>query len=93
MKSCWLTILLVAVASAQVTQQDLLNTDKTPQQWLTYNGNYEGHRHSALKEISSSNAAGLRLKWVFQKPFNHKFETTPLVVDNIMYLTVPPNEV
>ena len=93
MKSCWLIILLVAVASAQVTQQDLLNADKTPAQWLTYNGNYEGHRHSALKEISSSNAADLRLKWVFQKPFKHKFETTPLVVGDMMYLTVPPNEV
>ena len=93
MKRCWLIILLAAAASAQVTQQDLLNADKTPERWLTYNGNYEGHRHSALKQITTSNAADLRLKWVFQKPFKHKFETTPLVVDNMMYLTVPPNEV
>ena len=78
---------------AQITYQSILDANKTPEQWLTYNGNYEGHRHSKLSEITSRNVSEMRLKWVFQRGFKHKFETSPIVVGSVMYLTVPPNEV
>lgn len=61
--------------------------------WLTYSGNYQSHRHSGLKEITPANAAGLELKWTLQTKIVEKFETSPLVVDGTMYLTVPPNDV
>ena len=80
-------------AHAQVSYRDILNAAETPAQWLTHNGNYQGHRHSTLAEITGENVADLRLQWVFQKGFQHKFETSPLVVGDVMYLTVPPNEV
>ena len=35
----------------------------------------------------------LRVKWLFQGRTQEKFETTPLVVDGIMYLTRPENEI
>jgi alcohol dehydrogenase (cytochrome c) len=85
--------ILGTVVQAQVTYQDILNADKTPEQWVTYNGNYQAHRYSRLSEITSDNVSSMRLKWIFQRGFKHKFETSPLVVGNIIYLTVPPNEV
>ena len=35
----------------------------------------------------------LRVKWVRQFPTLTLFETSPLVVDGMMYATVPPNDV
>jgi alcohol dehydrogenase (cytochrome c) len=92
MRLCFLVVLSAACLCGQVTNQDLLRADKTPGNWLTYSGNYQGHRHSGLDEITTANVGQLRLKWAFQRRIREKFETTPLVVDGVMYLTVPPNE-
>ena len=76
---------------AQVTPQRLLETEKEPQNWLTYSGDYAGTRHSTLKKINTSNVEHLRPQWVFQSEVKGKFETTPLVVDGIMYVTGQDN--
>jgi putative heme-binding domain-containing protein len=54
--------------------------------WPTYNGKMSANRYSDLKEINTSNVAKLGLKWIF--PTSHfGLETTPLVVDGVMYVT------
>ena len=63
-----------------------------PQNWLTYSGSYMSQRYSPLQQINSANVKNLELKWVFQAQSLQKFETTPLVVDGIMYLTQSPND-
>ena len=78
---------LVPQASAQVTSERLLNSSKEPQNWLMYSGNYAGHRFSALDQINTSNAASLVPKWAYQTMAGGKFETTPLVVDGVLYGT------
>src|SRR6266850_2578194 len=74
-------------ASAQVTSERLLNASKEPQNWLMYSGNYAGHRFSAPDQINTSNAASLVPKWAYQTMAGGKFETTPLVVDGVLYGT------
>ena len=59
----------------------------------TYSGDYAGQRYSLLDQITPANVKNLELKWVFQARSLEKFETTPLVVDGIMYLTEAPNHV
>src|SRR5205085_11309206 len=66
---------------------------REPQNWLTYNGSYASTHHSRLEEIRPDNVARLDLKWVWQANSLEKLETTPLVVDGVMYLTDPPNDV
>ena len=78
---------------AQVTSERLRNSADEPQNWLTYSGNYASTRHSPLSQIDPSNVGELELKWVFQAQSLEKFETSPLVVDGIMYLTEAPNTV
>src|SRR6267378_443227 len=78
-------------ASAQVTFERLLNSSKEPQNWLMYSGDYAGHRFSALDEIKISSAASLVPKWAYQTMAGGKFETTPLVVDGILYGTGQDN--
>ena len=81
------------VAQAQVTYERLLNADAEPHNWLTYSGGYDSLRHTALDEITLMNADDLELKWVHLANSLQVFETTPLVVDGIMYLTEAPNTV
>jgi alcohol dehydrogenase (cytochrome c) len=83
----------VTAASAQVSSQELLNADKEPQNWLMYSGNYNGRRYSQLDQITPANAKQLELKWVFQANSLQKMEATPLVVDGVMYVTQPPNDI
>ncbi len=58
-----------------------------PANWLTYSGNYAGWRHSGLDQINASNVSGLLPQWVFQIGDLGKFETTPIVVNGVMYGT------
>jgi alcohol dehydrogenase (cytochrome c) len=74
-------------ANAQITPQRLLDSAKEPQNWLMYSGDYTGHRFSALDQINTANAGTLTPKWVYQTVATGKFETTPLVVDGILYGT------
>lgn len=89
-----LILLLVSLPLlAQVTHQRLLNADKEPGNWLTYSGNFAGHRFSPLKQITDQNVAKLQPAWVYQSNSLQKFETTPLVVDGVMYITEAPSHV
>ena len=85
--------LLAGSLSAQVTLDRLLHPEREPQNWLTYSGGYSAQRYSTLDQITHDNAKNLEQQWVFQARSLEKFEATPLVVDGIMYLTEPPNNV
>jgi alcohol dehydrogenase (cytochrome c) len=74
-------------ASAQVTYERILNASQEPQNWLTYSGDYSGRRFSELKQINTETVKTLAPRWVYQTGALGKFETTPLVVDGILYGT------
>ena len=83
--------LATASVSGQVTADRLVNAAREPQQWLTYSGTYDGTRYTALDQINRTNVQRLALQWVFQTGVRGSHETTPLVVDGIMYFTAPQN--
>lgn len=97
MKNHYILLLLLCGVShllAQtVTYQDLLQAEQAPGNWLTYSGNYSSHRHSELNQINRENVHTLKLNWAFQLKTLQKVETTPIVVDGIMFLTQPPSSV
>jgi alcohol dehydrogenase (cytochrome c) len=74
-----------------VAAADILNASAAPENWLTYSGSYMSQRHTLLDDVDRDNVEELELKWVFQAQSLEAFETTPLVVDGIMYLTEAPN--
>ena len=76
-----------------VTYDRLLKAEQEPGNWLMYSGTYNGWRFSRLNQITPQNVKNLRVKWLFQGRHTEKFETTPLVVDGIMYLTRPENAI
>jgi alcohol dehydrogenase (cytochrome c) len=90
----WLVFLIVALpVTGQVSYERILKSDAEPANWLTYSGNYSGHRFSRLDQINDRNVANLRPIWSYQVNSLQKFETTPLVVDGVMYITEPASHV
>src|ERR1700730_6252334 len=79
--------LLTLPAHAQVTFERILNSQKEPQNWLTYSGDYAGRRFSSLDQVNTTTVHTLAAKWVYQTGATGKIETSPLVVDGILYAT------
>ena len=88
-----LFLLSVLPLRGQVTFERILKSPSEPGNWLTYSGNYAGHRFSPLDQINERNVAGLKMAWSYQVNSLQKFETTPLVVDGVMYISEPPSHV
>ena len=100
MSACAVLVVVLAGATLTlysqglpVTYERLLKADQEPGNWLMYSNTYNGWRFSRLNQITPQNVKNLRVKWLFQGRHNEKFETTPLVVDGIMYLTRPENAI
>ena len=55
--------------------------------WPTYNGETRGNRYTTLSQINKSNVAKLASQWVFTLPNTARLQTTPVVMDGIMYVT------
>lgn len=86
------TVLLPCAAAGQVPYSRLVGAGEEPSNWLMYSGSYHAERYSALDQIHTGNVGDLRVEWVYQTAAG-LVETTPLVVDGVMYLTEPPSSV
>jgi len=88
-----LTFLFAAsgVAQVKVPFERIRNAPAEPGNWLTIAGNYAGHRHSALAQLTPANIAGLKPAWIYQSREAGKWEVTPLVVDGVIYVSERPN--
>jgi len=73
--------------AAPITTRDLLDGLKDQTRWLTYSGTYNGQRHSPLTQITPENVGGLMAQWTFQTGQLGSFQTTPIVIDGVLYVT------
>lgn len=69
------------------------NAKSEPHNWLTYWGDYSGKHFSALKQINALSVKQLQSRWAVQMPGDTLLETTPLVIDGVMYTSGMPGEV
>ncbi len=76
-----------------VTWERLLNAADEPHNWLMYSGTLDSKRFSRLDQIHNRNVAALELKWAHHIPQLDRAETTPLVVDGVMFITESPSNV
>ena len=76
-----------------VTWERLVNAADEPHNWLMYNGTLDSQRFSRIDRIDRSNVADLELKWAHHIPQLDRAETTPLVVDGVMFITESPSNV
>jgi alcohol dehydrogenase (cytochrome c) len=74
-----------------VTEKDLLNAADNTGNWLMYGRTYDAHRYSPLMQVNKKNVKSLVPVWTFQTGVLDGFESTPLIIDGIMYITTPWN--
>jgi quinohemoprotein ethanol dehydrogenase len=66
----------------------LLGADNDPGNWMSYGRTYGEQRFSPLRDITATNVGQLKLAWHFDLDAVHRGqESTPIVVDGIMYVT------
>ena len=88
-----LSVSVIVQAGQQVSYDRLTQAAQDPDNWLMHSGQYHSQRYSQLDAINRDTVSRLRLTWVHQLPTLGQVQTTPLVVDGVMYATTPDNEV
>jgi alcohol dehydrogenase (cytochrome c) len=76
-----------APAAPNVTQAMLNNAAKDSKNFLATNGNYDQTRFHPADQITTKNVKGLHVAWIFQTDVRESMETSPIVVDGVMYVT------
>src|SRR5689334_18574454 len=71
----------------------LLQADRDQSNWLTYSRDYFNQRFSPLTQISTSTVGRLVPRWIYQSGVASTYQTSPIVVDGVMYLSLPFNHV
>jgi alcohol dehydrogenase (cytochrome c) len=70
-----------------VSQDQLTKADKDANNFLLTNGNYAQTRFYPAKQINRDNVKNLHVAWIFQTEVKESLETSPIVVNGVMYVT------
>jgi alcohol dehydrogenase (cytochrome c) len=76
-------------ANTAVTDAMTADAAKTGINWLASGDGYSNQRYSPLTAINANNIGNLAPVAIAQTGYTASFETTPIVVDGVMYITTP----
>ena len=76
-------------ANVNTTDASVEAVTKTGANWLATGQGYLNQRYSPLKAINSGNVGHLAPVAIAQTGYTASFETTPIVVNGVMYVTTP----
>jgi PQQ-dependent dehydrogenase (methanol/ethanol family) len=77
-----------ASGAAAVDGARILAADREPGSWMSYGRTYDEQRFSPLRGINADNVGELKLAWHHDLDAPHRAqESTPVVVDGVMYVT------
>ncbi len=74
-------------AITSVSQQQLNNAAKDGANFLHTNGNYDQTRFYPNAQINRGNVGHLHPAWIFSTEVKELLETSPIIVDGVMYVT------
>ena len=63
------------------------SADREPGNWLAYGRTYEEQRFSPLDQINKESVSELGLAWFADMRSNRALESTPIIVDNMMFVS------
>ena len=66
-----------------------IGAESESESWLLHGRTYDESRFSPLTEINDLNVDSLGLAWSFETGTNRGHETTPIVVDGMMFISAP----
>jgi alcohol dehydrogenase (cytochrome c) len=76
-----------APAIPNVSQSMLNSAGKDSKNFLHTNGNYDQTRFYPGDQINAKNVKNLHVAWIFQTDVRESMETSPIIVDGVMYVT------
>jgi alcohol dehydrogenase (cytochrome c) len=76
-----------ALKAQSMDPKDFLNPPADA--WLTYHGEYNGQRHSKLTQITPENVSKLKQIWRFQTGQTQAIKASPILMNGIIYVTLP----
>src|SRR4029077_122082 len=94
-----------SMAAGQLIVLLMLSSATSAQEWTFYGGDIGGTRYSPLEQINRQNVKNLQRAWTYHMgeidrrgnaTDRHNiapFESTPLVIDGMLYLSTPSNRV
>ena len=97
--------MMIATTAGRLILLLALPTAASAQEWRFYGGDVGGTRSSPLKQINRQNVKNLQRAWTYHMGEVERsgnatdrhhiapFETTPLVIDGLLYLSTPSNRV
>ena len=63
------------------------------QEWPLFGGDTMHQRHSPVTQINPQNVAELKPAWEFHTGIQATFQATPIVINGVMYVSLPFNDV
>ena len=85
---------LLGLTGAGSANEQLVEMQQKPEDWVMQLGNYAGHRYSELDQINRDNVGDLQVAWQFSTGVLRGHEGGPLVIGDVMYVHAPfPNTV
>ena len=88
-----IAIVTVAMLTCGTATKALAQAEnhKADTEWRAYNGDYDGTRFSSLTQINNGNVASLQEVARFKIPETLSFQSGPVVIGDIMYVTTLVN--
>ena len=83
-----LSLLLAGCMHAKLPATNVGNAD-----WGSYGLNLNGQRHAELAQINTDNVRQLAVAWKVNTGVKATFQATPIVVNGVMYVSLPFNHV
>ena len=62
-------------------------------EWPSFGRDYSNQRFSPARQINRNNVKNLTTAWQYKSGVTASFQTTPIVADGVMYLSLPYNHV
>ena len=87
-------ILALYCLFSQPAAADVILTDNPPSgDWPLYGRTYDNQRFSPLSQVNTGNVSRLELAWRYNTGKIGSFQTSPIILDGVMYVTTPYNDV
>lgn len=91
--ACLSAAIAAGAAAQTVDDQRLRGAGRPDGNWVTFGRDYTGQRFSPLDAINRSNVRNMVPVWMYQTGVIGSTQTHPVVVDGVMYATMPGNDV
>jgi glucose dehydrogenase len=78
---------LPPITAAEVNGAAIIAADQRPDIWISHGRTYSEQRFSPLKQINTTTVKEVGLAWHATLDANRGMESTPIVVDGVMYVT------